>query len=355
MNSAIEPIINSKYCGSSNVVKFGTFQGIQRYWCKDCKRKFADNKALPTMKTPIDHVSSALSCYFGGMPLDAIQRHLQQQHNAYYTEMGIYNWVRRFAEEAVDRVKHFQPVVGNTWIADETVLKVGGKQVWFFDVIDAKTRYLLASRLTETRATKDAALVLNEAKKKAGKSPKWILTDQMGAYVNATDLVFGSHTTHIKGSPFTDVHSTNIIERFQGTLKDRTKIVRGFKNMDTAKLLTQAWLVHYNFFKEHESLGNVPPAVKMGATPVKDWAEVVSQTKTIKPMKIVGTMPVVGIRAMPILKTKHPKRRPKELRQKVYTQLTLTTGALPRGTAVYTDRTGQLLSTRYRKGWRRIY
>jgi putative transposase len=339
-----------KYCQSPNVIKFGTFQGIQRYWCKDCKREFADNRALPTMKTPIEHISTALSCYFGGMPLDAVQRHLQQQFGTYYTEMGIYNWVRRFSEEAVDRVKHFQPVVGNTWIADETVLKVGGKQVWFFDAIDAKTRYLLASRLTETRTTKDAALVLNEAKRKAGKSPKWILTDKMGAYVNATDLVFGSATKHIQSQPFTDVHSTNIIERFHGTLKGRTKIIRGFKNMDTARLLTQGWLVHYNFFKEHETLGNIPPAVKMGVTPIKDWAEVVSQTKTIKPMKITATMPAVGIRAISILKRKHPKRRPKELTQKAYTQLTLTTGK-----GAYTDRTGQRLSRRYHKGWRRIY
>lgn len=32
-----------KYCGSPNVVKFGTFEGVQRYWCKNCERKFADN------------------------------------------------------------------------------------------------------------------------------------------------------------------------------------------------------------------------------------------------------------------------------------------------------------------------
>jgi putative transposase len=346
--------LTCKYCGSPNVIKFGTFNGVQRYWCKDCKRKFVADK-LPKMKTDVNVISAALSCYFGGMPLDAIQRHLEQQFHHYYTEMGIYNWIMRFSQEAVDITKHFQPVVGNTWIADETVLSVGGKKVWFFDVIDAKTRYLLSSRLTETRTTKDAALVLNEAKRRAGKSPKWILTDKMGAYVNATDLVFGSNTKHIQSSPFTDVHSTNIIERFHGTLKDRTKVIRGFKNMDTARLLTQAWLVHYNFFKEHESLGNVPPAVKMGATPIKDWAEVVSQTKTIKPMKLMGTLPIVGIRMMPTLKRKHPKRRPKELKQKVYTQLTLATGTLPRGKGVYTDRTGQLLSRRYRKGWRRIY
>ena len=135
-----------KYCQSPNVVKYGTFQGIQRYWCKDCKRKFVPDK-LPKMKTPTNHISAALSCYFGGMPLDAIQRHLQQQFGNYYSEMDIYNWVKRFSKEAVDRIKDFKPIVGDTWVADETVLKVCGRKVWFFDVIDEKTRYLLASRL----------------------------------------------------------------------------------------------------------------------------------------------------------------------------------------------------------------
>jgi len=344
---AIESNVLCKYCQSPNVIKFGTFQGIQRYWCKDCKRKFADNKALPTMKTPIEHISSALSCYFGGMPLDAIQRHLQQQHNAYYTEMGIYNWVRRFAQEAVNRVKDFQPIVGDTWVADETVLKVGGRNVWFFDVIDEKTRYLLASRLSESRTTKEAALVMNEAKRRAGKSPKRIITDKMGAYINGIEMVFGADTKHIQSKPFTDVNSTNIIERFHGTLKDRTKVIRGFKNMDTARLLTQAWLVHYNFFKEHSTLGDVPPATKMGATPIKDWAEVVSQTKTIAVIKPNVVLPAM---IKPIPKARHPKRRPKELKQKTYAQVAV---ASPRG--VYTDRSEQLLSKKHRKGWKRIY
>jgi transposase-like protein len=298
------------------------------------------------MKTPIEHISSALSCYFGGMPLDAIQRHLQQQYNAYYTEMGIYNWIRRFSQEAIDRVKDFQPVIGDTWIADETVLKVGGRNVWFFDVIDEKTRYLLASRLTESRTTKDAALVMNEAKRKAGKSPKRIITDKMGAYINGIEMVFGADTKHIQSKPFTDVNSTNIIERFHGTLKDRTKVIRGFKNMNTARLLTQAWLVHYNFFKEHETLGNIPPAVKMGATPIKDWAEVVSGTKALPPIKpaMLVTM------TKPVLKPRHPKRRPKDLLGKTYTQVAVTS---PRG--VYADRQGERLARKPHRGWRRVY
>jgi len=314
-----------KYCNSLNVVKYGTHEGIQRYWCKDCKRKFADNDALPEMKTATKIIASALSCYFGGMPLDAIQRHLQQQFGVYYSEMGIYNWVRRFSKEAIDRVKDFQPIVGDTWIADETVLKVGGKNVWFFDVIDEKTRYLLASRLAESRTIKETALVMKEAQRRAGKSPKRIITDKMTAYPDGIEFVFGAETEHIQSKPFTDVNSTNIIERFQGTLKDRTKVVRGFKNMDTARLLTEAWLVHYNFFKEHETLGNIPPAVKMGDTPIKDWAEVISQTKvkTISKQKTNGDM-------LPKLadeiykpsypqarrKARHPKRKPKGLKLK---------------------------------------
>ena len=298
------------------------------------------------MKTPIEHISTALSCYFGGMPLDAIQRHLQQQFNAYYTEMGIYNWIRRFSQEAVNRVANFQPMVGDTWIADETVLKVGGRNIWFFDVIDEKTRYLLASRLSESRTTKEAALVMNEARRKAGKSPKRIITDKLAAYIDGIELVFGADTKHIQGKSFTDVNSTNIIERFHGTLKDRTKVVRGFKNMDTARLLTQAWLVHYNFFKEHETLGNIPPAVKMGATPIKDWAEVVSQTKTISPIK---PRAVLATMIKPTLKPRHPKRRPKELRQKAYAEVAVTSPS------VYTDRSERLLSRKHRKGWKRVY
>ena len=319
----IDDNVVCKYCGSLNVVKFGIFNGVQRYWCKDCKRKFADNRALPKMKTDIKIISAALSCYFGGMPLDAIQRHLYQQFNVYYSEMGIYNWIKRFSKEAIDRVKDFKPIVGDTWIADETVLKVGGRKIWFFDVIDEKTRYLLASRLAQSRTIKEAALVMNEARRKAGKSPKRIITDRLAAYIDGIEYVFGADTDHIQSKPFTDVNSTNIIERFQGTLKDRTKIIRGFKNMMAAELLTDAWLVHYNFFKEHETLGNIPPAQKMGMPiPFKNWAEVVSQAKVALPMKPKLLMVV---RTKPIKKRKHPKRKPKGLKQREYIVASATT------------------------------
>ena len=326
--------MNCKHCNSPNVIKFGTFNGIQRYWCKDCKRKFADNRALPKMKTDVNIISAAMSCYFGGMPLDAIQRHLQQQFRIYYSEMGIYNWVKRFSKEAVDRTKNFKPITGDTWVADETVLKVGGRNVWFFDVIDEKTRYLLASRLAQSRTIKEAALVMNEAKRRAGKSPKRIITDRLAAYIDGIELVFGSDTKHIQSKPFVDIDSTNIIERFHGTMKDRTNVIRGFKNMTTAELLTDAWLVHYNFFKGHEALGNIPPAQKMGiTTPFKDWAEVVSPARVATPTRIeIAKEPMRVLRLFPL----HQKQKQR----------------YPEG-AIYTNKAGTVLSRHPFRGARR--
>ncbi len=293
-----------KYCGSPAVVKYDTFEGVQRYFCKVCRRKFADNDALPKMKTSKKVIATALSCYFGGMPLDAVQRHLQQEYGTYYSEVGIYNWVKRFSKEAVDRVRDFQPIVGDTWIADETVLKVGGKNIWFFDVIDEKSRYLLASRLAGSRTIKETALVMKEAQRRASKSPKRIITDKMTAYPDGIELVFGADTEHIQSKPFTDINSTNIIERFQGTLKDRTKIIRGFKNMDTTRLLTEAWLVHYNFFRPHMSLKDRTPADVAGIQfPFRNWKDLTEQ-----PYEFTARMPLDTPRGR-MSKVRTPTRR----------------------------------------------
>lgn len=29
-----------KHCGSDEVVKYGTYKGAQRYWCKVCENKY---------------------------------------------------------------------------------------------------------------------------------------------------------------------------------------------------------------------------------------------------------------------------------------------------------------------------
>lgn len=267
--------IKCKYCNSPDVVKFGTYKGIQRYFCKNCKRKFVLD-TLPKMKTPMLWIASALDMYYRGMPLDSIQGHMELVYGKYFSEAGIYKWIIRFTKEAIKKAKGFQPVVGSTWIADETSLNVGGRNIWFWDIIDTKSRYLLASHLSVTRTTEDAQILIEKAIARAWKVPETIITDKLRAYIDGIDLASSGVARHIRSKPFTDVDSTNFIERFHGTLKERTNVIRNFGNLATARLLTDGWLVQYNFFKEHESLGNVSPAKKMGIElPFNDWNDIV--------------------------------------------------------------------------------
>ncbi len=268
-------LIKCKHCGSPQVIKFGTRKDIQRYYCKDCKRKFVLD-TLPKMKTPMKWIASALDMYYCGMPLYSIQGHMKLEYGKYFSEAGIYKWIVRFTKEAIKKSKDFKPAVGGKWIADETAINASGKKIWFWDLIDARTRFLLASHISKNRTTEDAQILVEKAIKRAGKVPDTIITDKLRAYIDGIDIA-NDKIKHIRSKPFTEENHTNFIERFHGTLKERTNVIRNFNNLKTAKLLTDGWLIQYNYFKEHESLGNVSPAKSMKvALPFKDWNDIVS-------------------------------------------------------------------------------
>ena len=79
-----------KFCGSRRIGRYGFYQKRQRWFCKDCKRKFADNDAPPKMKTPTIQIAAALSMFYEGMSLNAIRRHLQQTYHNYPSDSTVY-------------------------------------------------------------------------------------------------------------------------------------------------------------------------------------------------------------------------------------------------------------------------
>jgi len=64
-------------------------------------------------------------------------------------------------------------------------------------------------------------------------------------------------------------------ERLQGTIRVRTKVMRGMETEGTAKLLIDGFRLHYNHIKPHSGIGNKTPASKVGFHFVfHDWVEV---------------------------------------------------------------------------------
>ena len=265
-----------KFCGSKRIVRYEHYRQVQRWWCKDCKRKFVDNDALPKMKTPIIQVASALSMFYEGMSLNGIRRHLEQTYRNYPSDSTVYEWIVRFTKVAVAAAKGYKAQVGDTWVADETVLKIEGQNLWFWDILDSQSRFLLASHISLARTIRDARTLVERAADRAGKTPEVIITDKLAAYLDGIELAFGAETKHIPAKRLTARPGTQLIERFHGSLKARTKVMRGMKKRETAKLITDGWLVHYNFFRPHEALGNKTPAQKAGIRfPFRNWVDVV--------------------------------------------------------------------------------
>jgi len=279
-----------KYCGSTAVQKFGTYKGVQRYWCKACKHKFKGDNALFHMKVPPEYISSALSMYYSGSSIDDIRDFLKQEYDYYPSKHVVFEWVDKYTSLAAKQFRDVHPKVGDTWIADETVLDMDkGIKVWFWDIIDADTRFLLASHASLTRGTHDAHALMEAAYKRTGKAPKEVITDQLRAYLDGVELTFGADTEHIQGGPFkikASGESTSEIERFHGTIKERTKVMRAFRNMETLIQFMDGYLVYYNYFKPHDALdGKTPAEAAKVDYKIKNWKDL-SQLPVTKEAEI---------------------------------------------------------------------
>jgi transposase InsO family protein len=170
------------------------------------------------------------------------------------------------------------------------MLDIGGRKLWFWDIIDEHTRFLLASHISRTRTTKDARKLVHAARKRAGgKIPKVIITDGLRAYQDGIELEFGGDTHHIQSKPFTETDTTNHIERFHGSLKDRTKVMRGLKDAKSARLILDGWLLHYNFLRKHETLGKTPAEAAGVRYPYHNWQDIVAGQKVITPRQTSAT------------------------------------------------------------------
>ncbi len=238
---------------------------------------------IPKMKTPARQIASAMGMYYGGMSLDAIQQQFKQDYDLEMSESNYWNWVKRFTKEAIKQARDFKPDVGDTWVADETYMKLKKRTVYFWDIIDSKTRFLLASHVSFNRGSRDANELMKLAEERAGKTPKVVITDKLKSYIAAIEDAYGADTKHIQGGPFKFLdtgESTAEIERFHKTLEQRTKVFEKFKDMASIRLLTDGWLINYNFFKQNEGCGNIPPAQAMSkAVPFKDWNDIVRSKK----------------------------------------------------------------------------
>ena len=256
-----------KYCGSGNYIRYGKENKKQMYKCKDCNRKFVNNLYFEKLKANPKIICVTLDLYFKGISLRKISNHLKQFYNLNIHFTTVFYWIKKYIIIMDEYVHQFKPQLSDIWNVDEMMISVNGDWFYLWNVIDDATRFHLASVVSKERKIADASKALRTAKKRShNKRPMFVITDGLKSYNKAIKEEFFSYrnkTTHIGNVGIRgkkngeDYFDNNLVERLQGTIRDRNKTQRGLK--DEYSAFIRGYQLYYNFIKPHESLfGNTP-------------------------------------------------------------------------------------------------
>jgi len=290
-------------------IRYGTYKGKQIWLDKATGIRNVDNGALPGRKTPPQHVGAALMAFYDGMSITKIARHQEPIFDTNVPSSAtIYEWVRDYTALAKSKVAEDRPHTGDRWVGDELVTRIGGEKLWVWSVMDIKTRYILASHISRTRTITDVRTLFSEAARRAGKLPKTILTDKMTAYPDGIERVFGSTVRHVQSQGMTSETNNNLAERLMGTIRERTKIMRGMKSLRTAEMVMEGWDFNYNYFRPHMALrGKTPAEVGKLERPFKNWEDVARQD--VRPFSRARVLQEQRLRTEPLPRLKDRRLR----------------------------------------------
>jgi transposase-like protein len=59
------------------------------------------------------------------------------------------------------------------------VIEIDSKNVWLWDIIDNKAHFLLATRISKSRTTRDAQILYDRAVGTVGKEPQKAIADKV--------------------------------------------------------------------------------------------------------------------------------------------------------------------------------
>lgn len=137
---------------------------------------------------------------------------------------------------------------------------------YLFAIMDDETRYWIAQEVAESKYKHDARKLFQLAKKVTGKKPLTLITDGLRAYHDAYKKEFWTQknprTKHIKHIKIRGDHNNNKMERLNGEIRDREKVMRGLKKEDSP-ILTGLQIFH-NYIREHEGLNGRTPSEACG-------------------------------------------------------------------------------------------
>ena len=133
--------------------------------------------------------------------------------------------------------------------------------------MDDQTRFWIAQEVADTKFTADLRPLFKLGKAIADKQPKTLITDGAPNFHEAYMQEFwtqnkDTRTEHIRHIRLAGDRSNNRMERFNGEVRQREKVMRTLKRPDTPIL--SGYQIYHNYIRPHEALEGKTPAQVAG-------------------------------------------------------------------------------------------
>jgi len=249
------------YCNSLLTVRNGySEKGVQRYKCNDCKKRFCEKGIFARFRTDRQFILNCLFLRSHTLSLREVKRIAKKFFRIKRSHVSIYNWVMKFAPRLASIEKTMPLKFTDIWHVDEKFIHVKGskdKHAYLYVVADSANN-IIATHVANARNGKNAKIVLERARERAGFVPAYIITDGCEIY-NKACRIFGRKVRHYIGRKDKKrfFHkgriiklSNNRVERINGFYALWLHVCRGLKSFETADVWISFFTINYNYLKE---------------------------------------------------------------------------------------------------------
>ena len=217
------------------------------------------------MKHNPQAITSAMQLYFSGESLRNTQKSLKLL-GVEVSHKTVFMWIKKYITLMKNYTETITPNVSDNWRADEVYVKVAGNMKYLFAMMDNDTRVWIAQQVADKKGTSDMRPLLHESQEVAGKKPATFITDGAANFHDAYNKEYHTNrynsTVHISHIRLQGDHNNNRMERLNGELRDREKVMRSLKTVDSPIL--KGLQLYHKFFRPHMALDGKTPGEAAG-------------------------------------------------------------------------------------------
>ena len=237
------------------------------------------------MKYSAGVITAALDLYFKGLSLRSVADHLNQSYGLQISHLTVYRWVGRYIPLIVSYTEKTKPkIVSQTWHADEMRIDVNGNLRNLWNLMDHRTRFLLAVQVTKRKGGSEAKRLLSDGLSRKTNKSVGLISDGLASYGQAVRALRaeGVQINHFPDRGLTNHENNNIIERLNGSVRERLKTMRGLDSDKSSRVFLKGFASYYNYIRPHSALGGRTPAETAGIKRLQQnnrWLDLIRRAK----------------------------------------------------------------------------